>query len=133
MPRSTNPQDAKQHLERLVELLQTPKTAEDGSRNRSASNCYNSKPSGELGTLAMALGNLGVVCHELGEADRASETLEESLKSASFLAASSARHVTTWLGVDGRNKGARCDNATDTKVLCVQADLVSVVETTLEG
>lgn len=32
--------------------------------------------------LATALGNLGVVCHELGESDRASALLEASLKSA---------------------------------------------------
>lgn len=94
-PRLSNYQDAKQHLERLVELLQTPKTAGGGSRGRSARRSLNSTPPGDLGALAMALGNLGVVCHELGEADRASEMLEASLKSASFVAAGVARHVTT--------------------------------------
>lgn len=78
-----------------MELLQAPKTAGDGSRNCSARRSLNSTPPGDLGALAMALGNLGVVCHELREADRASEMLEASLKSASFVAAGVARHVTT--------------------------------------
>lgn len=78
-------QDAKQHLEILVELLQdpvaegpmcTPVYVADGS-DRPA-NC---------GAQAVALGNLGVVCRELGDAEGASRMMEASLESALSAAA----------------------------------------------
>lgn len=80
-----NQKDAKGHLQSLVELLKGHPAADGGnvstlSKRRS---CEPSPSRYEPGALAVALGNLGVVCRELGEAEEASGLLEASLNAAS--------------------------------------------------
>lgn len=78
-------QDAKNHLERLVELLQDAPAV--GSRVKRGSlrqraSCASATPRGRPGALAVALGNLGVVHHEIGDAKQASRFLEAALEAA---------------------------------------------------
>lgn len=78
-------QDAKQHLEILVELLQDP--VAEGPMRTPVYVADGSDRPGNCGAQAVALGNLGVVCRELGDADGASRMMEASLESALSAAA----------------------------------------------
>eukprot|EP00903_Cladosiphon_okamuranus_P006591 g6439.t1 len=91
-------EDAKSHLERLVDLLQdTPRVG--SSRGKRASlrqrgSCASALPRGRPGALSVALGNLGVVHHEIGDAEQASRFLEASLEAtSSFSGDTSQKHV----------------------------------------
>ncbi|CAM9388394.1 unnamed protein product, partial [Ectocarpus sp. 13 AM-2016] len=68
-------EDAKGHMQSLVELLKSKPAAGGES-------CEPPPSPHEPGALAVALGNLGVVCRELGEAEEASGLLEASLNAA---------------------------------------------------
>ncbi|CAM9282487.1 unnamed protein product, partial [Ectocarpus sp. 4 AP-2014] len=68
-------EDAKGHLQSLVELLKAGPAAGGGS-------CEPPSSRHEPGALAVALGNLGEVCRELGEVEEASGLLEASLNAA---------------------------------------------------
>lgn len=82
-------QDAKQHLQRLVELLKDP-VAEDPKR-APLNLTVGSTPPENYGAQAVALGNLGGVCRELGDVEGASRLMEASLESALSAAGASAR------------------------------------------
>ncbi|CAM9421771.1 unnamed protein product [Laminaria digitata] len=84
-------EDAKQHLERLVELLQDP-VAKDPRRTPLNVTVRSdpTAPPGNCGAQAVALGNLGVVCRELGDAEGASRMMEASLEAALSAAGASA-------------------------------------------
>lgn len=72
-------------MERLVELLQdTPAVGGRGkwASLRQRAGCASAPPRGTPGALAVALGNLGVVYHEIGDAKQASRFLEASLEAA---------------------------------------------------
>ncbi|CAM9976350.1 unnamed protein product, partial [Ectocarpus sp. 12 AP-2014] len=68
-------EDAKGHMQSLVELLKSEPAAGGES-------CEPQPSRHEPGALAVALGNLGVVCRELGEAEEASGLLQASLNAA---------------------------------------------------
>lgn len=62
-------------MDLLKDSIAGTATGSSCNKTRSAS-----LPPGDSGALAVALGNLGVVYHELGDAKNASELLELSLK-----------------------------------------------------
>lgn len=62
-------QDSQQHLEQLLQLLHSSKKGNTTTT-----------PPRDLVDLAVVLGNLGVLCHEIGDDDRAREMLERSLE-----------------------------------------------------
>ncbi|CAM9364932.1 unnamed protein product, partial [Ectocarpus fasciculatus] len=78
-------EDAKGHLQSLVELLKSEPAAGGGNASplSKRGSCGPPPSRCEPGALAVALGNLGVVCRELGEAEEASGLLEASLNTAS--------------------------------------------------
>lgn len=85
-----NRQDAKQYLEQLVELLQD--SAAGHTQPKGSKTSSTSAPSGGAQALTVACGNLGVVCHELGDAEQASSLLQASLRFSLFAAAESVRY-----------------------------------------
>ncbi len=102
--RKNHIQEAKNHLGMLVELLQASSVESGGKRSslRNSRRSHAFAPArGEPGAQAVALGNLGVVCHEMGDAEQASRFLEASLKIADFLArcgqANTYGHLNSWL------------------------------------
>lgn len=82
-------QDAKQHLQQLLELLKD--RAADDPKGSSLSVTVGSPPPENYGAQAVAMGNLGLVCRELGDAEGASRLMEASLDSALSAACASAR------------------------------------------
>ncbi|CAM9242923.1 unnamed protein product [Scytosiphon promiscuus] len=95
-------EDAKEHLQSLVELLKGSLRAggrdHDSSENRKRRTLV-AAPRDELAALAVALGNLGVVCSELGNGEEASELLENALEAASSVESISTRYkqATRWI------------------------------------
>lgn len=87
-------QESKQHLELLVELMQD--SVAEGPRCTPLCVTDGSPPPENCGALAVALGNLGMVCRELGDADGASRMMEASLKSALSAASAPARLLVVW-------------------------------------
>lgn len=59
-----------------------------------------SVPPHDAGALAVVLGNLGVVCHEQGDADQAVDALEASLQIASSIVAAKPERYKRWRWVD---------------------------------
>ncbi|CAM9418276.1 unnamed protein product, partial [Hapterophycus canaliculatus] len=81
-------EDAKGHLQSLVELLQDISRAGGGERgtpNNRKSCTFVAAPRDELAALAAALGNLGVVHRELGDGEQASNILKKALETASSI------------------------------------------------
>eukprot|EP00752_Nemacystus_decipiens_P004020 g3682.t2 len=121
-------EDAKNHLKRLVELLRDPPSV--GSRGKRASSgrrasCASAPPRGMPGAQAVALGNLGVVLHEMGDATQAARCLESCLEAAaSFGEDASLKHVadaaTRNLGLHYLSEG-RVDEACPLLRTCVEA------------
>ena len=72
-----------------MELLQDPVV--EGPRRTPSHVTDGSSPPENCGAQAVALGNLGVVCRELGDADGASRMMEASLESALSAADAPAR------------------------------------------
>lgn len=53
-------------------------------------------PPRDAGALAVVLGNLGVVCHEQGDADQAKDALEASLQIASSIVSAKPEKYKRW-------------------------------------
>lgn len=77
--------EAKQHLEQLVAILQDSRPTWASARTPLMTECSLSVPPRDAGALAVVLGNLGVVCHEQGDADQAVDAFEVSLQIASSI------------------------------------------------
>lgn len=84
LPTKPYHQEAKNHLEALVELLEDAPAVGGGKRTsfRGSVSCASESAHRDPDLLAVALGNLGVVCGEQGDCERASELLEASLQNA---------------------------------------------------